>query len=172
MSTLKQVKRSVAVFEGAADVLLEAGYAGQAVARAHYAVFALCEHIAERQKESVLWPKDDSGRPARRYRHSHVPVTVEAIVRKRQARVETGTYFMTAIQAYAEAKQLVLGRMEADYRPYLEISKEAAARRITASRTLCRLLTAQAEHLATTAAQSWRAQIGPQPGTAEGGEPS
>lgn len=100
-----------------------------------------------------------------------MPVTVEAIVRERQARAETGTYFMTAIQAYAEAKKLVLGRMEADYRPYLDVSKEAAVRRITAARTLCRLLTAQAEQLAANGTQSRRVQIVPQPGTAEGEPP-
>lgn len=158
LSTLKQVQRSVQVFHGAAKALLDAGYPGQAVARAHYAVHALCGHIAEYTRTLPYWPMDfDTGKAAGRYYHSHVPVTVRAVAEARARRGESITVILSPDQAYVAAQRLLAGRMEADYRPYLPVSKEVAAKHILASHTLCEVLNAEAEYLAAQAAAAVRA---------------
>jgi hypothetical protein len=172
LATLKQVQRSVKVFHGAATVLLDKGYPGQAVARAHYAVLALCEHIAEQFKDTGLWPKEQDGSPASRYFHAHVPRTVRLIFQARQGRGTTVTPILSPDQAYAEANRLLIGRMDGDYSAHLDVSKEVAAQRIIASHTLCQALNAEAEFIAAKAAKQAQQQAPAQVADAKGGEAS
>lgn len=135
--TPKQVKTSADNFLKAADVLLEAGLSGQAIARAHYAVQCVAEFYAYRDPR--LWPRDrhDPSKPAERFYHSEVPAVVWQVMEHRSVRKATE---QDPHDCKALASQLLTQRMEADYRGYKDVSKEFARSLISQAKLLVKEL--------------------------------
>lgn len=142
--TAKQVKTSASNFLKAADVLLVGGFPGQAIARAHYAVQCIAEHCA--YGEPKLWPvdRDDPSKPAERFYHREVPNVVWQIMEHRAIRKEAKIEPHTA---KAIASQLLMQRMEADYKGYKDISKDLGERLVSEAKRLVAELSDEIEHV-------------------------
>jgi hypothetical protein len=142
--TAKQVKTASGNFLKAADVLLTGELPGQAIARAHYAIHCISDHCARNVPN--LWPKSrsDPNQPADRFYHMEVPNLVWQIMEHRARRRATKT---DPHWAKAVASQLLMQRMEADYKGYKDISKALGERLVSEAKGLASELLDEIEHI-------------------------
>lgn len=131
-------------FFKAADVLLEKGLNGLSVGRAYYAIYAISEFYAYKDKR--LWPVDpkDHSKPADKFSHKFTTDIVADVIEHRHRR---GATKRERHECKAWASQLLTQRMEADYRGYKDLGREAAVSLIAQARSLASEMLDEISHI-------------------------
>ncbi len=143
IATLAQVKIGSKMFETAAKLLKDQCPA-IAAARAYYQAHHIAEHIALDVGPPLESVRD--GKTTGELKHSDFRRAIVYIARTQIQRTQVLPGGMTLITAETYAEDLLKGRMEGDYRPYLPFSKDRAEKLILQAHALTLILIAEAEH--------------------------